>query len=114
MSVVVSSGSNRATTSEGASKVTIRCRSLDGKDIGVCNVTGDATVGQLINQLLSFLPEKDMLWFQNRKFVIGDQVFGFDDAYTRFMQTSAVKRALNCKPEQELNCCIVQSEFPPA
>ena len=95
--------------SEDESMITIKCHTLDGNDIGDCIVSKDATVGQLISKLKLALPERDLLWFQNRKFTIGNQDYGFDDEYLRFMLTSPVKQALeSSKPQPVLDCCIIQ------
>ena len=78
-------GSNSEDEPHGTGTVAIICHSLDGENIGVCYVSRDATVGQLISQLKIILPNPNKLWFENRKFAIGNQEYGFDNAYSQFM-----------------------------
>ena len=94
--------------------VTIKCCSVGGDDIGVCRVYRNATIGQFMARLMEILPEADQLWFQVRNFEIADQVYKFDDPYQPFMGTLSIRNALDSTQGQELQCCIVVCEEPPA
>ena len=94
-------------------KVTIRCSSVGGDDIGVCRVYRNATIGQLIAKLME-VSELDLQWFQVRKFEIAKEVYSFDDPYKKFMKTLPIRNALESTPGQELHCCIVRCEEQPA
>ena len=87
-------------------EVTIRCRNASGEEIGVCTVSRDATVGQLIARLKDILGKPNLREWEPAHFVIGDQDFDFDDAYVRFMLTAPAKRALQSNPGGGLDCVI--------
>ena len=94
-------------------QVAIRCSSLGGKDFGLCIVSRDASVGQLMRKLMD-VGGQDEKWFKNRVFTIGDRTFSFMknpdyDPYVRFLETLEVQKALReLKPKQELYCCICE------
>ena len=90
--------------------VTIRCRNASGEEIGVCIVYLDATVGQLLARLKNILGKPDLREWEPAHFVIGDEVFDFDDPFRRFMLTAPVRHALQSNPEGPLDCVITMRQ----
>ena len=100
-------GSDSCSSNDENEEVTITCRKISGEEIGVCTVSRDATIGQLIARLKNILGKYDLRTWEPAHFVIGEQDFDFDNAYTRFMLTSSVKRALKSNPKGKLDCVII-------
>ena len=85
--------------------VTIRCRNASGEEIGVC-----IAVGQLLARLKNILGKPDLREWEPAHFVIGDEVFDFDDPFRRFMLTAPVRHALQSNPEGPLACVITMRQ----
>ena len=100
-------GSDSCSSNDENEDVTITCRNMSGEKIGVCTVSRDASIGQLIARLKNTFKEYDLRTWEPSHFVICDQDFEFENVYAKFMLTATVKRALKSNPKEGLDCVII-------